>query len=663
MTAPLNPVFNRLVRRLGISVDQGPTTTDSWQTLRDRISLSYDEHQREIYILERSQTLAGEEMGRLNQSLQNEKDALEQRVHERTAALQLSEKRLSSLVCLSADWIWEQDDALRFTYVSDGLQPHGEFSPCHLIGSSLSDGQMLSMEPSEKRKYEDAVALNLPFRDVHVNLALSEQWQRHLSFSGEPVMSEDGVFLGYRGVGRDVTERVEADLSLKRMARYDALTGLMNRNMLISELDKAIDTSGAKGLTLCLINLDEFKVVNDTLGYACGDMLLSMVSKRLRSAATYTGTVARMGADEFMVVIPGAHTAGDRESIIQQLLEAITAPVTLQGCTFDVSACVGVVTHPNDGNDSATLLKHADAALTFAKRQGKSQVQFYTGELVAAAARQMETESELRHAIEHDELLLFYQPKIDVQTGRLQGMEALIRWRHPVRGMVPPVQFIPLAEERGLIVPLGRWVVQEACRQLRAWQDQGLNVPPVAVNVSARQIADDQLVWDIEEAIQRHGVRAQDLEIEITETVLIIDPARAQAVLHRLHGMGLRISLDDFGTGFSSLSHLKNVPAHAVKIDKSFVDGLPHDGNDAAITQAVIGMAHALNMKVVAEGVETQEQLATLGSYGCDEAQGYLLGRPMPASDLLEHLTARTLYPPQPTSSPQISSLHPGVAQ
>jgi EAL domain-containing protein (putative c-di-GMP-specific phosphodiesterase class I) len=345
-------------------------------------------------------------------------------------------------------------------------------------------------------------------------------------------------------------------------------------------------------------------------------------------------------------MLEGDAGAADLSTIANKLLAAIGEPMTIQGCSFLVTGSIGIGLFPVDGEDAATLLKHADAAMYLAKDKGKNNVQFYTSDLADLAARQFEVESALRLALTRGELLLHFQPKIDIASGRMLGVEALVRWAHPTRGLVPPGDFIPLAEERGLIVPIGRWVIQAACRQIRDWRSAGFAAPPVAVNLSARQFVSDSLIDDLVDALTLYGVAPSELEVELTESVLMADPERANQVLQQLHAMGVRISIDDFGTGYSSLSYLKRFPAQTVKIDRSFISGLPSDGDDTAITQAVIAMAHSLGLNVVAEGVETAEQLALLRKLGCDEAQGYLLGRPMPASDL----AARLAPEPNPTA-------------
>jgi EAL domain-containing protein (putative c-di-GMP-specific phosphodiesterase class I) len=348
--------------------------------------------------------------------------------------------------------------------------------------------------------------------------------------------------------------------------------------------------------------------------------------------------VARLGGDEFVVLLEGVASAADLSAITQKMLVTIGEPLVILGCTFLVTGSIGIAQYPADGRDAATLLRYADAAMYLAKSKGKNNIQRYSAELADTAAKQFDVESALRLALTRDELLLHYQPKVGMTGGRLLGVEALVRWMHPTRGMVPPAEFVPVAEERGLIIPLGRWVIREVCRQIRDWRRAGLIAPPVAVNLSAWQFTDKDLVTDIGDAMAQYGVGAAEFEVELTESVLMTDPERANAVLQRLHRMGVKISIDDFGTGYSSLSYLKRFPADALKIDRSFICGLPGDADDRAITQAVIAMAHALGLKVVAEGVETDAQLVLLRALGCDEAQGYLLGKPMPAAQIASRL-------------------------
>jgi diguanylate cyclase (GGDEF)-like protein/PAS domain S-box-containing protein len=632
----MHALLARQLRRLGLD-ESSPPGAAAWQELLRRVALVYGDNDLERYLMHRSQDLASQEMAQLYASLRQERDLLDARVRERTQALQTSEQRLQSLLSLSADWIWEQDAELRFTYVSEGIRSTGT-TPEALLGRQRLGDYSFDADPEAVATYDACLAGRRAYRDFTFSRRRADGSVRFIRTSGEPVFDARGTFCGYRGISRDVTAAVVAEQKVHELARYDSLTGLPNRNMFLGELDRAIARAQrlgqGQGFAVCFIDLDRFKTVNDTLGHQAGDDLLCCMAQRLGPALRRNDLVARLGRDEFVVMLDGSAEGGDLALVAQKLLGAIGKPVELQGSSFLVTASIGIARYPDDGADAATLLKHADAAMYQAKDNGKNKVQFYTAELADQAARQFELESALRLALVREELVLHFQPKVDVMGGQIHGLEALVRWQHPVRGLVSPGEFIPLAEERGLIVPLGRWVVQRACRQIRDWRSAGLQVVPVAVNLSVRQFADEGLVDHLVHSMTTHGVTPADIEVELTESVLMADPARANAVLGRLRQLGVRISIDDFGTGYSSLSYLKRFPAEVVKIDRSFISGLPDDANDTAITQAVIAMAHSLGLQVVAEGVETHAQLTALRQLGCDEAQGYLTGRPVPPAQI-----------------------------
>ena len=639
----LHPLLERQLRRIGVDPGAGPDGAPPWTELVVRISRAYEEHDQERQLLERSQSLSSQEMAALNAALRTERDQLDRRVRERTEALRLSEARLGSLLSLSADWIWEQDAQLRFTYFSDGIEAATGIPAEQLLGRSRFDGEAFDAPEDAITAYQACIDHRQAFRDFTYAFTRADGVRRYLRISGEPVFDVDGNFSGYRGVGRDVTTATLSELKVQELARFDSLTGLPNRNMFLGELDRAIARARRHGgsFAVAFIDLDRFKVINDTLGHGAGDELLRIMAGRLQATLRASDIVGRLGGDEFVVLLEGDAGISALRAVTDKMLEAIREPMTVQGCSFLVTGSIGVSVYPADGADAATLLRHADAAMYLAKDKGKNNAQFYTAELAELAAQQYALEADLRLALERGELLLYYQPKFDVAGGRMQSVEALLRWQHPVRGMVLPGDFIPLAEERGLIVPIGRWVIHSACRQMREWRNAGREVLPVAVNLSARQFASDSLLDDIFDALVQHGLSPNDLEIELTESVLMADPERASHVLQRLHTMGVSIAIDDFGTGYSSLSYLKRFPARTVKIDRSFINGLPDDAEDSAITQAVIAMAHSLGLGVVAEGVETEAQLKMLRELGCDEAQGFLLGRPMPADALAEQLEPR----------------------
>jgi diguanylate cyclase (GGDEF)-like protein/PAS domain S-box-containing protein len=632
----VHPLLERQLKRLGVAPDAGPPDNGPWSELLGRISRAYEEHDQERYLLERSQDLASQEMATLYATLRADRDLLDTRVRERTDALSLSEARLSSLLSLSADWIWEQDADLRFTYFSEGIEAAAGISPQMLIGRQRLEGSQFDAPSDARAAYEDSIQQRRAFRDFTYAFQRPDGMRRYIRISGEPVFDDSGQFRGYRGVGRDVTQTALAEQKVQELARIDSLTGLPNRNVFLSELDALLARSRRRQKTfaVCFLDLDRFKSINDSLGHDAGDELLKLMALRLRGSLRETDLVARLGGDEFVALIEDPGSAADLARVGQKMLEAISESLTLQGLDCRTSASLGIAQYPTDGEDAAALLKHADAAMYRAKDLGKNNVQFYTAELATESARLFALESELRMAVARGELRLHYQPKIEVVSGRLCGVEALLRWHHPTRGLVPPGEFIGLAEERGLIVPLGRWVLQAACRQLRDWRAAGLATVPVAVNLSAKQFVSDSLVDDVQQALQAHGVAATDLEVELTESALMTDPERAGEVLRQLSALGLVLSIDDFGTGYSSLSYLTRFPARVVKIDRSFISGLPEDAGNLAITQAVIAMAHSLKLTVVAEGVETPAQLQVLRELGCDQVQGYLLGRPMPAADL-----------------------------
>jgi diguanylate cyclase (GGDEF)-like protein/PAS domain S-box-containing protein len=642
VSAKLHPLLQRQLRRLGFSAERGPADAVAWRSVLARVSRAYEDHDQERYLLERSQSLASAEMSQLHAALCAERDLLDARVRERTEALRLSESRLQSLLSLSADWIWEQDEALRFTYISDGIELAHGLAPAALIGArQLPDNDAFDAPAEAIAAYLECVTARRAYRDLTCRFTRPDGVHSFVRISGEPVFDSAGNFKGYRGISRNVTEAKLAEQKVQELASYDSLTLLPNRNTFLGELDRTIARAARHGesFAVCFIDLDRFKTINDTLGHQAGDELLKTMAKRLRGALRASDLVARLGGDEFVVLLDGSASAAELSIIASKLLDAIGEPLLIQDCSFLVTGSIGIALYPRDGRDAATLLKHADAAMYLAKGTGKNNVQFYTFELAYMAARHFEMESALRVAAARDELVLHFQPKVDVNSGRIVALEALVRWMHPTRGLIAPLEFIPLAEECGLIVPLGRWVILQSCRQIAEWRCDGLDAPPVAVNLSARQFTDNNLLVDIAEAMAQHGVAPREFEVELTESALMADPERSDQILQHLHALGVRISIDDFGTGYSSLSYLKRIPADTVKIDRSFVCGLPGDSDDVAITQAVIAMAHSLGLRVLAEGVENSVQLAVLRSLGCDEAQGFFLGRPMPAAEIAVLLT------------------------
>ncbi|WP_291995497.1 EAL domain-containing protein [Candidatus Accumulibacter sp. ACC003] len=429
---------------------------------------------------------------------------------------------------------------------------------------------------------------------------------------------------------------------LDYLAYYDPLTDLANRNLLADRLQQALTHARRAGrlVAVMLLDLDRFKVINDSLGHGTGDALLQVVAQRLTACVRAGDTVARLGGDEFVVVMGDVASENDIAPLARKVLDAIAKDITVGGHDVVATASVGIAVSPRDGEQMEILLKNADGAMYRAKDLGRNSFQFYTPEMNSRTLQRLELEAGLRRALERDELLLFYQPKVELQRGQVVGAEALIRWRHPVLGMVSPADFIPLAEETGLIVAIGEWVITTACEQLKAWQNEGLAEISVAVNLSARQFMQEKLAQVVTEALRSSDVKARCLELEVTESAVMQDPERTVATLRELKQIGVRLSLDDFGTGYSSLNCLKRFPIDTLKIDQSFVRDITTDPDDAAIAVAIISLAHSLRRHVVAEGVETEAQLNYLRRHRCDEMQGYYFSRPLPAEEFAALLRA-----------------------
>ncbi len=420
------------------------------------------------------------------------------------------------------------------------------------------------------------------------------------------------------------------------LAQHDALTRLPNRSLFQEKAHRAMVRARrvSGGFGVLFINLDHFQTINDSLGYAAGDLLLAAVAERLRGALHELDTLARLGADEFAVLAETGLTSQQQASIAQSLLDTLRAPFVLGAQEIFVTASVGIACFPEDGDDAESLLAHADAAVHRAKERGRNQYAFFSAELNALAREALTLKSNLRQAIERQEFVLYYQPRVDPQSSRLLGVEALIRWRHPVLGLVPPSKFIPLAEQTGLIESIGDWVLETACTQRATWTAAGHAPFRVAVNLSLRQLAAGDLDARVHDLLRRSGVPPDQLELEITESVLMEDPAGAMHVLKKLRTRGVGIALDDFGTEYSSLSYLKHFPLDYMKIDQSFVRGIPQDGDDIAIVRTVLTLARNLKLGVIAEGVETEAQWHFLRELGCDEVQGYWVSRPLPVAEM-----------------------------
>lgn len=432
------------------------------------------------------------------------------------------------------------------------------------------------------------------------------------------------------------------------LATHDALTNLPNRLSLEEHLvqNPAGGERGKPPMALLSLDLDHFKNINDSLGHQLGDRLLRKIAERLRAALRDTDTVTRHGGDEFVVLLKGSAGSGKIAEIAQALLDKVIKPIHLDQHELVITASIGIAVYPGDGSDIVTLLKNADAAMFQAKSSGRNTYRFYTAEMNARLAERLNTENSLRKAMSRGELHLYYQPQFETATCRVIGFEALLRWKHPELGMVPPARFIPIAEETGLIGPIGEWVLREACRQNKAWQDAGLPPVVIAVNLSAVQFRQHGLVAMVQSALAETGLDSRWLELEVTESVLMHDIEHVIVILHQLKALGIQLSIDDFGTGYSSLSYLKRFPIDKIKIDQSFVRDVQSSGDDAAIVQTVIAIAGKMGMRAIAEGVETAAHLNTLHSFGCDEVQGFLFSPAVPPAEAEGFFTAPAGLPP-----------------
>jgi diguanylate cyclase (GGDEF)-like protein/PAS domain S-box-containing protein len=464
------------------------------------------------------------------------------------------------------------------------------------------------------------------------------RWIRNIPV---PRIDQQGHLVAYDGLVSDITDRKQAEQKLRDIAFYDALTNLPNRELFRDRLRQAIIQARRhkRMFAVMILDLDRFKGINDTLGHKIGDFLLKYVSERLVKSTREADTVARLGGDEFIILFPDIAQALDASFIAQKINNALLRNFLLDGQELFITASIGISLYPSDGTEVDTLIKNADVAMYQAKAQGRNNYQFYTPTKNTEALSKFMLENNLRKALERKEFVLYYQPLLELSTGRITGAEALVRWNHPRLGLLSPLEFIPMAEETGLIVPIGEWILENICAQGKTWNEMGLSPFRISVNLSMRQFGHNAILQTVLNALEKSDLDPAHLELELTESIVMQNVEETIVTLHELKSAGVGISLDDFGTGYSSLSYLKNFPLNRLKLDRSFVSGLVKETKNECISKAIIEIAHSLNLKVTAEGVETFDQLELLRSWKCDEVQGFLLSRPIPVEEITRLMT------------------------
>jgi diguanylate cyclase (GGDEF)-like protein/PAS domain S-box-containing protein len=545
-------------------------------------------------------------------------------------AIRESEERYRTFVENASDIIFRTDVNGRFTFANQAMLRITGYSEEEFIGKHYR--ALIRQD-----KYEEVMKLltgqyksRIPNTYQEFPIVRKDGQEKWIGQNTQ-LLFENGEPSGFQAVARDITENKLAEEKIQYMASHDSLTGLPNRMMFSHLLNHSIQTAKRyqKQIAVLFMDLDRFKIINDTLGHDAGDLLLQVVASRLKQTLRSADVVARLGGDEFVILIEEVKNSNQLEAVAKKILSAVMTPITILSEECRVTVSVGISVFPSDGQDEQTLMKNADNAMYFAKEEGKNTFKFYSSYNKSHAVERLSIENNLRFALERNELKLVYQAKVDFKTGLITGVEALLRWDSPVLGPITPTQFIPVAEQTGLIVPIGRWVMETACAQNVAWQKQAL--PPVcmAVNLSLRQLLDEYLLADIRKVLKSSGMAPNLLELEITESMVMYNPERVINTLFKIKNLGVRLAIDDFGTGYSSLSQMRYFPVDTLKIDRSFIRNIPKDSEDKAITQAIIKMGKTLSLSVVAEGVETKEQMEFLREQSCDEMQGFYFSKPV----------------------------------
>jgi diguanylate cyclase (GGDEF)-like protein/PAS domain S-box-containing protein len=551
--------------------------------------------------------------------------------------LRESEERFRSLTQLSSDFYWEQDVNFRFTtYEGKIVGESNQHAVKQLLGNFIWEHKNIFPSSFTWEEFKEVLVKKERFRDFEFKFVNTEGIQYYFSLSGEPMFDEEETVKGYRGISKDITDKKNITDRIEYLATHDNLTKLPNRVMfseLLSSATKLAARYKDRAFAVLFIDLDRFKLVNDTYGHHIGDALLVRVAERLKVPLRNSDVVARLGGDEFVILLHELVEKDQISRIANSLLKSFIEPIIVDDRECRVTISIGISVYGTDAIDEETLMKHADVAMYVAKDKGKNNFQFYSRSIHLRTKARIDLEVNLGSALKKNELYLFYQPKLDIHTGKIAGAEALLRWKNPQLGKISPADFIPVAEENGLIIPIGEWVFINGCQQSRAWYDLSSDPFCLSINLSARQFNDPNLIETIKKTLKLHQLAPHQLELEITESTVINNPRHAINILNELKQIGLKISLDDFGTGYSSLGQLKHYPIDTLKIDRSFIKEIPFDNDDKALTKAIITMGKTLGMTVVAEGVETVEQLDFLHEHGCDQIQGFYFQKPLPANE------------------------------
>ncbi|MDX1442416.1 MAG: EAL domain-containing protein [Gammaproteobacteria bacterium] len=625
----LSESFSHVTEHNDYSHRLAPPDSSDFTEIYDRFNEAIQHMQhRETYLKEQRGALK-EKLIEAQHELREQRRRLKQEVNKRRRA-QAEMLKLSSALTHSADAVMVTNTDGIIEYVNPAFESITLYDRHEVIGKTPDILRSEEQDTSAYKEMWETILKGDVFRCELINQR-KDGSHYHEEKTITPLKDGQGKITHFIATGVDISERIRAQEKLEYMAHHDAVTGLPNRVLLLDRVQQALHRAQRDGVNVAVlfIDLDGFKAINDTVGHHFGDRLLSEVASRLQNTVREEDTVARLGGDEFAVVLEGMSTMHDIGKVSRKIIRDLAAPFILDGRELYVTGSIGVSRYPTDGYDVHTLLRKSDSAMYRAKQVGKNTYRFYSEVEGEEDTARLQLEQQLRRAVERDEFIVYYQPQVSIDTSEVVGVEALLRWNHPDHGIIEPGRFIPLLEETGLIIDVGEWVLREVCRHAAGWQRMGLPQLRIAVNLSSRQFEKRDLVGDIARALDESGLEPHRLNIEITEGTLATRIDHTIRTLDKLNALGITISVDDFGVGYSSLNYLKRFPIHKLKIDQSFVRDVTTDSNDAEIASAIIALAHKLNLDVIAEGVETLEQLFFLSRQGCHEVQGHLMSKPL----------------------------------